>query len=63
MAKLEVKNKSEKELTKVLNEKREDLRKVRFGFAGSTKHDTKSSRGIRRDIARVLTELNNPERK
>jgi ribosomal protein L29 len=63
MTKLEVKNKSEKELTKVLTEKREDLRKVRFGFSGSTKHDTKSARGIRKDISRILTELNNPERK
>jgi len=63
MAKLETKNKSEKELVKVLNEKREDLRKVRFGFAGSTKHDTKSARGIRKEIARVLTELNSSDRK
>lgn len=63
MAKLEVKNKSEKELTKVLNEKREDLRKVRFGFAGSTKHDTKSVRAVRKEIARIFTELNSSDRK
>ena len=63
MAKLETKNKSEKELVKVLNEKREDLRKVRFGFAGSTKSDTKSARGIRKEIAKVLTELNSSDRK
>lgn len=63
MTKLEVKNKSEKELTKVLNEKREDLRKIRFGFAGSTKHDTKGARNVRKEIARILTELNNSDRK
>lgn len=63
MAKSQVKNKSEKELVKVLNEKREDLRKIRFGFAGSTKHDTKSARGVRKDIARILTELNSSDRK
>ena len=63
MAKLQVKNKSEKELIKVLNEKREDLRKIRFGFAGSTKHDTKSARIVRKDIARILTELNSSYRK
>lgn len=60
MKKIDVKKKSTKELTKVLAENREELRKLRFGFAGSTKSDTQSIKSIRRNIARILTELQTP---
>ena len=58
MAKIDVQKKSTKELNKMLTEKREDLRKLRFGLGGSTKTDTKSARELKRDIARIMTELN-----
>ncbi len=60
MTKIDVKKKSVKELKKVLTENREALRKLRFGFAGSTKSDTQSMKSIRRNIARILTELQTP---
>ncbi len=41
-----------------LAEKRESLRVYRFGGAGSRSRDVKGGRGIRKDIARILTELN-----
>jgi ribosomal protein L29 len=48
--------KTDKELNKTLREKREDLRKIRFGVA--QKRDPKAMRNIKKDVARVLTELN-----
>lgn len=39
-------------------EKREALRKFRFGEAGSRSRNVKEGRTIRRDIARFMTELN-----
>ena len=48
--------KTDKDLNKTLREKREDLRKIRFGVA--EKRDPKAKRNIRKEIARVLTELN-----
>lgn len=49
------KNKSE--LVKLLAEKREELRKVRFEAAGSRPKDTNAPAKIKRDIARILTAL------
>jgi ribosomal protein L29 len=49
--------KSDKDLSKMLREKREDLRKIRFGVA--EKRDPKAHRNLRKDIARTLTEVNN----
>ena len=48
--------KSDKELNKALREQREELRKIRFGVA--QKRDPKAHANIRKDIARMLTELN-----
>ena len=48
--------KSDKDLNKTLREKREELRKIRFGVA--QKRDPKAHRNIRKDVARMLTELN-----
>jgi len=60
MKKIDAKKKSTKELNKALTENREALRKLRFGFAGSTKSDTQSIKSLRRNIARVMTELRTP---
>lgn len=54
-------NKSVKDLEKMLVEKREELRAFRFGVAGSKVRDIKKGRNVRREIARILTELNTRE--
>ncbi len=50
--------KSDKDLIKTLNEKREALRAFHFGLSGSKVKNHKEGRGIRKEIARVMTELN-----
>ena len=47
-------DKSVEELTKLLAERREDLRKLRFTSAGSRNKDTNESAKTRKDIARML---------
>jgi ribosomal protein L29 len=41
-----------------LSEKREALRVFRFGGAGSRSRNVREGRNLRKDIARILTELN-----
>ena len=53
----DLKKKNSDELTKNLVQKREELRLFRFGIAGSKTRNIKEGRDIRRDIARILTEL------
>ncbi len=43
------------DLSKVLSERREELRKLRFTAAGARTKDTNESGKIRKDIARILT--------
>lgn len=50
--------KSDKDLHKLLVEKREALRNFRFGIAGTKTRNVKEGRGLKKEIARVLTELN-----
>lgn len=57
MKKTDFKTKSETELKKVLNEKRESLAKFKFGISGSRTKNVKEGRNTRRDIARILTVL------
>lgn len=57
------KNKNEKDLKKMLNEKREALRNFRFGIAGSKVRDVKEGKNTRREVARILTELNSRKEK
>ncbi len=45
------------DLQKEIAEKREALRKFRFGEAGSRTRDVRAGRTLRRDIARMETEL------
>jgi ribosomal protein L29 len=54
----EFKNKTENELKSFLNEKRVALRNFRFGVAGSKVRNVKEGKGLKKDIARILTELN-----
>ncbi len=53
-----IKGKSSKDLIKTLNEKREELRKFRFGISGSKTRNVKEGRNTRKEVAKVLTELN-----
>ncbi|OGD67210.1 hypothetical protein A2442_04205 [Candidatus Campbellbacteria bacterium RIFOXYC2_FULL_35_25] len=49
--------KTEKELEKILADKRKDLREVRFGSSGSKDKNVKGRVNIRKETARILTEL------
>lgn len=53
----ELKERNDAELAAFVAEKREELRKMRFGVTGSGMRNTRAIRTIRRDIARVLTEV------
>ena len=55
---MDYKEKKEGELHKILAEKRLELRKFRFGGSGSRARDTKKGKNLRKEIARILTELN-----
>jgi ribosomal protein L29 len=50
--------KSKEDLVKALYEKREALRAFRFGTAGSKTRNVKEGASVKKDIARILTELN-----
>ena len=51
-------DKSKEDLVKALYEKREGLRAFRFGEAGSKTRNVKEGAHARKEIARILTELN-----
>lgn len=51
-------NKTEKELTQLLKDKREALRTFRFAMAGSKTKNLREGRGLRKEIAQILTLLN-----
>ncbi|MGM0482329.1 MAG: 50S ribosomal protein L29 [Patescibacteria group bacterium] len=53
----EIKEKKDTELIELLNQKRKELRDARFDTAGSKNKDAYFKRKIRRDIARILTEM------
>lgn len=54
----DLQKKNEKDLRKVLGEKREELRGFRFDTAGSKTRNVRAARALRKEIAQVLTELN-----
>ncbi|PIR38579.1 MAG: 50S ribosomal protein L29 [Candidatus Zambryskibacteria bacterium CG10_big_fil_rev_8_21_14_0_10_42_12] len=54
----EIKEKNDKDLAKLLEEKRLLLRNFRFGIAGSRTRDVKEGKNAKKDIARMLTEIN-----
>ena len=49
---------SDAELIKEIAEKREALRAIRFGSAGSRSRNVREGRELRHTVARLLTELN-----
>ncbi|HWB34348.1 MAG TPA: 50S ribosomal protein L29 [Candidatus Paceibacterota bacterium] len=51
-------NNSPEELAKMVSDKKEELRALRFSTSGSKNHNVKLSRELRKQTARALTELN-----
>jgi len=57
MSENKIQKKSEKDLQKDLKEKRAGLRDFRFGLSGSKTRNSKEGKNLKKDIARILTEL------
>lgn len=53
--KLDLTKHTKEELMKLAQEKREELRALRFGVAGSKNRNVKQARTLRKEIARALT--------
>jgi ribosomal protein L29 len=54
----DITNKTHADLAKLASDKRESLRVFRFGAAGAKTKNVKEGKGIRKDIARILTAMN-----
>ncbi len=54
----EFKQKSEKDLKKILRDSRERLRQLRFNLASGKVKNVREIRKLKKDIARILTILN-----
>lgn len=54
----EIKTKTPAELIKLISEKNEALRAFRFGITGAKAKNVKEGRTLRKDIAKMLTEIN-----
>ncbi len=57
MTMTELQQKNDNELIKFIEEKREELRKIRFGTAGAGQRNTRTIRNLRREVAQALTEV------
>jgi ribosomal protein L29 len=57
MKKTDFKKYSVEDLHKEIAEKRESLRNFRFGSAGSRSRNTREGRNLRKEVARLMTEL------
>lgn len=53
-----LKETSTEELKKIVKEKRDALRDLRFSLSSSTTRNVKLTRTLRKDVARALTQLN-----
>ena len=51
----EIRQKSKEELTKMLSQNRNRLLSLRFDLAGGRVKNVKEIRGVKKDIARILT--------
>ncbi len=58
MKKIDYKGKNQTELMKTLKEKHEALKNFRFNISGSKVRNVKEGRMLRREVARILTEMN-----
>lgn len=59
----DISNKTKADLQKMLSEKREALRQFRFAGAGAKSKNVRESRTIKKEIAKLLTALGQPESK
>lgn len=57
MKKIALTGKTDADLRELLKEKREHIRSLRFGIAGSKTRNVKEGRTTKKDVARILTEL------
>lgn len=55
--KIDITKHSKEDLVKLVSDKREELRVLRFNVAGSKNRDVKVAGKLRKDIARALTQL------
>lgn len=55
--KTDLKNIPDKDLQKMLAEKNEALREMRFGTTGTKLKNTKSTVNTKKEVARILTEV------
>ncbi len=51
-------NHTPEDLAKIVFDKQEELRVLRFSASGSKNHNVKQARTLRREVARALTEQN-----
>ena len=58
----EFNSKTPQELAKLIAEKRNAMREFRFGSTGGKAKNVKLGRSLRKDIARIMTELTNRAR-
>ncbi len=58
-----LKSMTDEELRKKLSELQERKRALQFKTEGAKSKNVKESKNLRKEIARVLTELNSPKRK
>ncbi|HLP43678.1 MAG TPA: 50S ribosomal protein L29 [Candidatus Nanoarchaeia archaeon] len=54
----EIKGKDQKTLVDMLKDKQNALRAFTFGTAGSKSRNVKEGNNIKKDIARIMTEMN-----
>ena len=59
MKKTNYKDKTEADLRKTLVEKKAELSKFKFGISGSRTKNVKEGQTLRREIARIMTQLKN----
>jgi len=57
MKKLDLKDTSVEDLNKMIAEKREELRTLRFSGMGSRVKDASAPKKLRAEVARIMTEL------
>lgn len=56
--KINYKEKSDMELKKALSERKAELRQIRFGDSGARARNTKRASNLKKDVARIMTEIN-----
>lgn len=55
---MDFKNKTAEELKRLVSENRQKLQTFRFAMAGSKTKNVKEGKTVRREIAKILTEMN-----